>query len=347
MINFAAELVDGGWCYTLPSGLYFDTSNDPDYGRIARLNVKGQREGARVEVVEGKRNASDFAVWRTSAPDENRQMEWDSQWGRGAPGWHLECSVMSIEYLGRHFDIHTGGVDHIPVHHSNEIAQSDAYLADDQPWVGWWLHGDFINLKGAKISKSTGGGILITDLIERGYHPLVYRYLLLQAHYRSQVDFSWAAMDSARSGLRRLLDRYASACGQRPADLKESARSHLDRFDQAVSDNLNTPMALATVEAASRDHLVSDGELAALAARFDSVLAVGLTDLRPGDLDLKPRNVTITDEEVDHLVAARSAARAAKDFAESDVLREQLASHGVIVEDHPGGRSSWRWSKET
>jgi cysteinyl-tRNA synthetase len=251
---------------------------------------------------------------------------------------------MSIEYLGRHFDIHTGGVDHIPVHHSNEIAQSDAYLADDQPWVGWWLHGDFINLKGAKISKSTGGGILITDLIERGYHPLVYRYLLLQAHYRSQVDFSWAAMDSARSGLRRLLDRYASARRQPPADLKESARSHLDRFDQAISDNLNTPMALATVETAPRDDLVSDGELATLAARFDSVLAVGLTDLKPGDLDLKPKSATITDEEVDHLVAARTAARAANDFAKSDDLREQLASRGVIVEDHPGGQSSWRWS---
>ncbi|HEY3906350.1 MAG TPA: hypothetical protein VGM14_20740, partial [Streptosporangiaceae bacterium] len=204
MIRFATSLDERGWCYQIQPGLYFDTQKDGSYGQLARLDLAGQREGARVEAVEGKRQASDFAVWRTSAPDENRQMEWDSPWGRGAPGWHLECSVMSMEYLGRHFDIHTGGVDHIPVHHTNEIAQSQAYLGDGQPWVGWWLHGEFINLRGAKISKSTGGGVLVGDLIDRGYHPLIYRYLLLQAHYRSQAEFTWPAMDSARTGLRRL-----------------------------------------------------------------------------------------------------------------------------------------------
>jgi len=190
MIDFAAELHRGGWCYTLPGGLYFDTARDEDYGKLARLDLEGQLEGARVEVVEGKRNPADFAVWRTADPGVTRQMEWDSPWGRGAPGWHLECSVMSIEHLGRHFDIHTGGVDHIPIHHTNEIAQSEAFLADGQPWVRWWLHGEFINLKGAKISKSTSGGVLVDDLIDQGYHPLVYRYLLLQAHYGSQIEFS-------------------------------------------------------------------------------------------------------------------------------------------------------------
>ncbi len=211
MIRFAEALDAGGWCYRLPAGLYFDTTAASDYGALARLDLAGQQAGARVEVAEGKRNPADFAVWRTTPPGQSRQMEWDSPWGRGAPGWHLECSVMSIEYLGSHFDIHTGGVDHIPVHHTNEIAQSEAYLADGQPWVRHWLHGEFINLRGAKISKSTGGGVLVADLVDRGYHPLVYRYLLLQSHYRSQADFSWAAMDSAQAGLRRLLDRYAPA----------------------------------------------------------------------------------------------------------------------------------------
>lgn len=150
MIDFASALESAGWCYWLPSGLYFDTSRLDSYGRLARLDLDGLREGARVEAVEGKRNPSDFAVWRTAAPDEHRQMAWDSPWGLGAPGWHLECSVMSIEHLGRHFDIHTGGVDHIPVHHTNEIAQSEAYLADGQDWVDWWMHGEFINLQGAK-----------------------------------------------------------------------------------------------------------------------------------------------------------------------------------------------------
>jgi cysteinyl-tRNA synthetase len=344
MIRFAAALESQGWCYVLPSGLYFDTSKDPGYGYLARLDLAGQRAGARVDLVEGKRNPSDFAVWRTSAPGENRQMEWDSPWGRGAPGWHLECSVMSMQYLGSHFDIHTGGVDHIPVHHTNEIAQSEAYLGDGLPWVGWWLHGEFINLSGAKISKSAGGGVLVADLIDRGYHPLVYRYLLLQAHYQSQTEFSWEAMDSARAGLRRLIDRFAAARSAPVAVLSEEASEHRAAFAGALGDNLNTPRAIAAVVAASRDERLSDGDLSALAREFDAVLAVGLDDLQPADLELKPSAVAVSDEEVARLVAERDAARAAKDFARSDQLRDQLASLGVTVEDQPGGSSTWRWS---
>jgi cysteinyl-tRNA synthetase len=343
MIDFAAELDRRGWCYTLPSGLYFDTARDPDYGKLARLDVDGQLEGARVEAVEGKRNPADFAVWRTAAPGEQRQMQWDSPWGRGAPGWHLECSVMSIQHLGHHFDIHTGGVDHIPIHHTNEIAQSEAYLADGQPWVRWWLHGQFINLKGAKIAKSTGGGVLVDDLVDRGYHPLVYRYLLLQAHYRSQIDFSWEAMDSARTGLRRLLERYAVARSEPVAELGEAARGHLDAFDAAVSDDLNTARALAQVAVASRDGSLTDGELTALAREFDAVLAIGLTDVASGDIDLKRTGAGISDAEVEALVAERTSARRARDFTRSDELREKLASLGVSVEDHADGGSSWRW----
>ena len=248
-----SSLAEAGWCYELPSGLYFDTSLDEDYGKLARLNVEGQREGARVDAVEGKRSPADFAVWRTAASDDNRQMEWSSPWGVGAPGWHLECSAMSLEHLGRHFDIHTGGVDHIPVHHTNEIAQSEALLADGEDWVGWWLHGEFINLRGAKISKSTGGGVLVDDLVDRGHHPLVYRYLLLQAHYRSQIEFSWEAMDSARTGLRRLLERYSSVRIAPAAELGPVASGYLDAFDGAISDDLNTARALAVVATASRD----------------------------------------------------------------------------------------------
>ena len=341
MVTFA-EILDGdGWCYALASGLYFDTSKAADYGALARLDLEGQREGARVELVEGKRNPSDFAVWRTSAPGENRQMEWDSPWGRGAPGWHLECSVMSIEYLGRHFDIHTGGVDHIPVHHTNEIAQSDAYLGDGERWVDWWLHGEFINLKAAKMSKSTGSGLRVSALAEEGYHPLVYRYLLLQAHYRSQIEFSWEAMDSARTGLRRLLDRYASA-RTAPVELGGAAQGHLDQFDAAISDDLNTSKALAIVGAAARDDAVSDGELSALALEFDAVLGIGLADLTAADLDVKTGDVS--DEEIDALVAERDQARAAKEFAKSDELRDHLAAIGVTVEDNATGHSTWHWS---
>lgn len=343
MIRFAEVLEQHCWCYRLPSGLYFDTSKDDDYGRLARLDLEGQRAGARVEVVEGKRNPRDFAVWRSSTPGENRQMEWDSPWGKGAPGWHLECSVMSIDYLGSHFDIHTGGVDHIPVHHTNEIAQSQAYLQDGEPWVRWWLHGEFINLKGAKISKSTGGGVLVSDLVDRGYHPLVYRYLLLQAHYRSQLEFSWEAMDGARAGLRRLLDRYASVRLAPEARLGADARGYLEAFDEAICDDLNTAASIAVVSAASRDERLSASDLAALAAPFDSLLAIGLGDLGPGDLDLKRGDITTMTEEVDALLAERNAARGAKDFAKSDELRTRLARLGVVVEDQPDGTSTWRW----
>ncbi|HEX5190599.1 MAG TPA: cysteine--tRNA ligase [Streptosporangiaceae bacterium] len=350
MISFAEELDAAGWCYRLPSGLYFDTSKIPDYGALARIDVAGQQAGARVEVAEGKRNPADFAVWRTTPPGENRQMEWNSPWGRGAPGWHLECSVMSMRYLGPHFDIHTGGVDHIPVHHTNEIAQSEAYLADGQPWVRWWLHGEFINLRGAKISKSTGGGVLVSDLIDRGYHPAVYRYLLLQSHYRSQSEFAWAGMDSAQAALRRLLDRLATArshalsAGTGPGQqLSAAAAAHLTAFSGAISDDLNTPRALAAVAAASRDDQLSDADLTALARQFDQVLAVGLTDLMPADLDLKRSDATLADDEVKALVARRNAARAGRDFATSDRIRDQLAEAGVAVEDHPGGESTWRW----
>jgi cysteinyl-tRNA synthetase len=344
MIRFAAELDGSGWCYRLPSGLYFDTSKDPTYGELARLDLTGQQAGARVEVVEGKRHPADFAVWRTSAPGEIRQMEWDSPWGRGAPGWHLECSVMSIEYLGRHFDVHTGGVDHIPVHHTNEIAQSEAYLADGLRWVRWWLHGEFIKLRGAKISKSAGGGVLVSDLIDRGYHPLVYRYLLLQAHYRSQTEFSWPAMDAARTGLRRLIDRFAAARTTPAQRLGAAAAAHLAAFDRAVSDDLNTPRGIAVVIAASRDDRLADADLTALAGEFDAVLGIGLTDLTPSDLDLRRRDVQITPEEVEAMLKERRTARLAKDFARSDAIRDELVAAGVTVEDRPGGTSTWHWT---
>ncbi len=350
MIRFATALDDAGKCYQIQPGLYFDISKDSGYGQLARLDLAGQREGARVEAVEGKRQASDFAVWRTSEPGENRQMEWDSPWGRGAPGWHLECSVMSMEYLGRHFDIHTGGVDHIPVHHTNEIAQSEAYLDDGRPWVRWWLHGEFINLRGAKISKSTGGGVLVSDLIDRGYHPLIYRYLLLQAHYRRQAEFSWPAMDGARTGLRRLLDRFCAARAggaheaSVPAELSEAALAYLDAFDQAICDDLGTPKALAVVASVARDNALSDADTAELARRFDEALGIGLADLHPADLDLRPSDSRVSAEQVEQLLAERGAARAARDFARSDQLRDRLTELGVTIEDQPGGTSTWRWS---
>jgi cysteinyl-tRNA synthetase len=338
----------------VPAGLYFDTSRAVDYGRLARLNIAGQQEGARVDAVEGRRNPSDFAVWRTTPAGEQRQMEWDSPWGKGAPGWHLECSVMSMKYLGPHFDIHTGGADHIPVHHVNEIAQSEAYLEDDQPWVPWWLHEEFINLKGAKMAKSTGDGLVLSELVDRGYHPLVYRYLLLQAHYRTQVEFDWDALDGAKVGLRRLLDRLARSPRASAPEVRtydeaaatvatEAARAHLDAFDGAVSDDLNTARALAVVAAASRDDTLEDSDLAVLARAFDAVLAIGLPDLEPSHLDLRRGDIEVDAADVERLMQERAEARAARDFARSDAIRDELQALGVDVED-AASESTWRWA---
>lgn len=348
MVAFARVLEERGLTYTLPTGLYFDTSTDDDYGKLALLDLEGLREGERVEKLEGRRNPSDFAIWRTTPAGESRQMEWDSPWGRGAPGWHLECSVMSIEYLGDHFDVHTGGVDHIPVHHTNEIAQSEGYLADGEEWVRYWLHGEFINLKGVKLSKSLGHTLRVTDLMDEGYHPSVYRYLLLGAHYRTQVDFDLAALDGARTTLRRLLERVGR--GARPGAIEtyaqavalvpRRARGYLDDFDAVVSSDLNTARALAVVAAAARDDDLADDDLAALAVAFDAVLGLGLAELGPEDLELARAGVDVN--EVERLFAERLVARTARDWAKSDALRDQLAAMGVEVKDSADG-STWSW----
>ena len=196
-----------GVTYQIPSGLYFDTSKSPGYGTLALMDIAGQREAARVEQVEGRRNKTDFALWRAEEPGVRRVMRWDSPWGWGAPGWHLECSVMSMELLGQHFDLHTGGIDHRELHHVNEIAQSEAYLDDGEPWVKYWMHNEFLLLNNAKIAKSSGPVPRLADLVEDGYHPMAYRLFLLGGHYRSQLDFTTAAVDGAQTSLRRLVAR--------------------------------------------------------------------------------------------------------------------------------------------
>lgn len=222
MVAFAERLQQKGYAYPTPTGLYFDTSTVTDYGKLAGLDLHGMQEGARVAPVGGKRHPQDFALWRSSPPGAVRLMEWESPWGRGAPGWHIECSVMSIAELGDHFDVHTGGVDHIPVHHTNEIAQSEAYLDDGQPWVRHWFHNEFLVMRGVKTSKSRGDTLRVQTLVEEGFAAPVYRYLILGAHYRSQLEFSWDALRGARKALVRLVERFQagrSAEGGAPSAL--------------------------------------------------------------------------------------------------------------------------------
>jgi cysteinyl-tRNA synthetase len=331
----------------LPSGLYFDTSTIDHYAVLATMDHTGIEAGARVEPAAGKRHPTDFALWRTYPADEPaRAMEWDSPWGRGAPGWHLECSVMSMRLLGEHFDVHTGGIDHIPVHHTNEIAQSEAYLGG--PWVPYWLHGEFINLREAKMSKSKGGTLLLSDLEQQGFHPLTYRFFLVGSHYRNQTDFTWRGLEGARIAQRRLLERlrergapggeplrYEDAAAQLPAS--SPARAYLERLDDAVSNDLNTAQALAALSDLSRDEGVRSDDVAIVLGAFESVLAIGLLDLAPDKLEPPARELALGADEVDELLREREDARRRRDFASADEIRNLLDRFGIEVRDTADG----------
>jgi cysteinyl-tRNA synthetase len=350
MIEFAAKLEAGGYTYRLPSGLYFNTSRSPGYGALAQIDIEGQREAARVEQVEGRRRKTDFALWRAEQPGQRRVMRWDSPWGPGAPGWHLECSVMSIALLGPHFDIHTGGVDHRELHHVNEIAQSEAYLSDGKPWVRYWLHNEFLQLGDEKMAKSAGGAPRLADITEAGYHPMAYRLFLLGGHYRSQLGFSTVALDSAQATLRRLASRIEPLHPLPPTETLTAATSHvgddaaaarmLDQIDEAIASDLATPRILAVIQDALRDSALSlDGRRTVIAAA-DSLLGLGLATLRSREVDNRRAASDLSSGElqvIERLIAERSQARNGRDWARADEIRNELERLSVVVTDTTGG----------
>ncbi|BDI61579.1 cysteine--tRNA ligase [Qipengyuania nanhaisediminis] len=328
-------------CYLLDSGLYFDVSTVPEYGRLARA-VTEDGEG-RIDEVSGKRNAADFAIWRKTPPGENRQMEWDSPWGRGAPGWHLECSVMSAELLGHPFDIHTGGIDHREIHHPNEIAQNQAHNCSEHSAANIWMHNNFLIDRRGKMSKSTGEFLTLQALVDRGYHPLAYRLMCLQAHYRSELEFSWEGLDAALTRLKRMVmavERLADAEPQPEAEHPKFAPA-LDKFEAAIRDDLGTPIALTALEDVLAVKKVDAGIKRAVAEDMDAVLGLGLFDLTRADLRIRPKTATITEAEIDDALARRKQARADKDFSASDAIRDELAEAGVVVMD--GDPLGWEW----
>jgi cysteinyl-tRNA synthetase len=351
MIAFAIKLEELGYTYQLPTGLYFDTSRSPGYGDLALLDVAGQRETGRVEHIEGRKHNSDFALWRAEEPGVRRVMRWNSPWGWGAPGWHLECSVMSMALLGEHFDIHTGGIDHRELHHVNEIAQSEAFLQDRRPWVRYWLHNEFILLDAQKIAKSAGHTLRLADLVESGYHPMAYRLFLLGGHYRSQLDFTTTAMDGAQATLRRLISRVAPLRPLPVAETYESARAlvgdadkaalaYVEAIDAAIANDLATPKLLATLQDALRDPDITTEGLRVVVAAADALLGLRLADLDPAEVDQRRTAADLAPEEVaaiERLIAERTQARKERNWPRADEIRADLDALGVQVTDTPTG----------
>jgi cysteinyl-tRNA synthetase len=346
MLEFAKSIADKH-CYELESGLYFDVSTVEDYGRLARA-VTEDGEG-RIDAVDGKRNPQDFAIWRKTPAGEKRQMEWDSPWGRGAPGWHLECSVMGEKLLGFPFDIHTGGIDHREIHHPNEIAQNQAFcgcggLSEAQnSGARVWMHNNFLVERSGKMSKSSGEFLRLQLLIDKGFHPLAYRMMCLQAHYRSELEFSWDGLEAALTRLKRMVmaaERLADAPSQPVAEHPKFA-AILDKFDAAISDDLGTPIALTALEEALAVKKVDAGIKRAVVEHIDSVLGLGLFDLTRAALRIRPKAASTSEEEIEDALARRKAARAEKDFATSDAIRDELVAKGVDVMD--GDPLGWEW----
>jgi cysteinyl-tRNA synthetase len=355
--EYVAAMIDWGkgiadkHCYELESGLYFDVSTVADYGRLARA-VTEDGEG-RIESVEGKRNAADFAIWRKTPAGETRQMEWDSPWGRGAPGWHLECSVMGEALLGFPFDIHTGGIDHREIHHPNEIAQNQAYCCNAKEDGGLddprnsgakiWMHNNFLVERSGKMSKSSGEFLRLQLLVDKGYHPLAYRLMCLQAHYRSELEFSWEGLGAALTRLKRMVMAASALADVSPQPEAEHPKFAplLAKFDEAMADDLNTPIALTALEEALTVKKVDAAINRAVIEDMDAVLGLGLFTLTRADLRIRPKSATLTEAEIAAALARRKEARAAKDFAASDAIRDELSAAGVEVMD--GDPLGWEW----
>ncbi|MFD1612210.1 cysteine--tRNA ligase [Sphingomonas tabacisoli] len=338
MIEFAKSIEAN--CYRLESGLYFDTASVPDYGRLARS--KTDEGESRIEAVEGKRHPTDFAIWRTTPPGETRQMEWDSPWGRGAPGWHLECSVMSEALLGFPFDIHTGGIDHREIHHPNEIAQNQARCHSADSGARIWMHNNFLIDRGGKMSKSAGEFLTLQALVDCGFHPLAYRLMCLQAHYRSELEFSYDNLAAAFTRLKRMVMAAERLPAAEPAEITDKRiAAEVTGFDEAVCDDLNTARALTHFETVLTTKGLDAGQRRAALAQMDAVLGLQALDLTRADLRVRPADASITAEDIEAQLAARKQARATKDFAASDRIRDALIAAGVEVMD--GDPLGWDW----
>ncbi len=334
MKDLVSTLEEKGYTYKTSDGIYYDTSKFENYhALVGTRHIEGLKTGARIEFSEEKRNPSDFALWKFSPKDKTRQMQWDSKWGVGFPGWHIECSAMAMRYLGPTLDIHCGGVDHVAIHHTNETAQSEA--ATGKPYVRFWVHGEFLVLCEGKMSKSEGGFVTLDTLKEKGYDPLDYRYLCLSAHYRTQLEFSYEALSFARASLTGLKERISAVKELAKTETKTSDAAELEEakkaFLDALQDDLNTAKALAVLWDFIKSAESAQDKISFLKYAEEFLGLSLLEDKTPPSLP----------EGAKELLELRAKARAAKDFKTSDELRDKLEALGVLVKDTKEG-VTWR-----
>lgn len=328
-IKLIKTLEEKGFTYKTKDGIYFDTSKFKDYFKLSRQNPEELKAGARVELVEGKRRITDFALWKFSPREGSgqakRQMEWDSPWGMGFPGWHIECSAMSMKALGESFDIHTGGIDHINIHHTNEIAQSEA--ATGKPFVNYWVHHNFLTVNGQKMSKSLGNTYTVENVIEKSFDPLALRYLYFQTHYRQEMNFTWPSLEGAQNALERLRKEIAGF-----DEPKVGCAEFEGQFLEAINEDLNMPKALSILWEVVKSDYPSSAKAETL-FKFDEVLGLSLKDSK-SILGKKEKEIP---EEVQKLLNEREVLRKAKKYKEADKIREKIIELGFKVEDPPGG----------
>jgi cysteinyl-tRNA synthetase len=331
-IDLVKCLEEKGYTYIIEDGVYFDTAKLSDYGKLAGLDIEGLQAGYRVDIIEGKKNKTDFTLWKFSPKDKQRQMEWESPWGKGAPGWHVECSAMSMKFLGETLDIHCGGIDHVAPHHTNEIAQSEACTG--KPFARYWLHGAFLEEESGKMSKSKGEFLRVKTLIDKGYTPYDYRYLCFGTHYKKRLLFSWELMDSSKVSLNRLRQivlrmrkENNSATGN---DEKKLAEEFKNNFITAVNDDLNMPEALAVVWGLTKETGISDQEKLKLLYDFDKVLGLELEKTEEKKEEEAP-------DKILKLVEQRTEAKKAKDFKTADEIRNKAKELGWEIVDTKDG----------
>ncbi|MBR9690699.1 cysteine--tRNA ligase, partial [Candidatus Woesearchaeota archaeon] len=331
MIDIIKRIEKNSYAYVSGGNVYFDTSKFKDYTKLANLNLEQLKEGARVETDKNKKNHFDFVLWFTKSKFTEQEMKWDSPWGMGYPGWHIECSAMSSKYLGKQFEIHTGGIDHIPVHHTNEVAQSQAAFGKS-PWVKYWLHGEFLVIDKDKMSKSKGDFLKLRSLVDKGFEPIIYRYFCLTANYRQQLKFSWEGLKSAKSSYNHLKNRVIeirnSLREQKDSDIEVKTNFEKEFID-SIENDLNIPKALAVVNEVLREKNLSNKDKYELLLDFDKVLGLGFKDM-------KQEKVKVS-KDVKELIDKREKARKEKDWKTADKIRDEIKKKGYQLLDTTDG----------